>query len=67
MIISAIDSILKEGTRSYFFIQDLPGIKKTFLNCFLYHHYCTYEKIVLYVTSSGIASLLLLGGHILYS
>lgn len=30
----------------------------------LYHSYCTHEKIVLCIASSGIVSLLLPGGHI---
>ena len=60
-VISTVDSV-REGTRPYFFIQGPADTRKTFLYSVLYHHYCAHEKIVLYIASSGIASLLLSRG-----
>lgn len=65
-IISAFDFVKKE-TCLYFFIQSLASIKKTFLYNILCYHYCAYEKIVLYITFSNIASLLLLEGRTSHS
>ena len=59
-IILAINSV-KEETRPYFFIQGPANTKKTFLYSILCHHYCAKKKIVLCVTFSDIASLLLPG------
>lgn len=65
-IILAID-FRREETKPYFFIQGPAGTGKIFFYSVLCHYYCAYEKIVLCVTSSGIASLLLPEGRTSHS
>jgi PIF1-like helicase len=57
-----ITSIAESPKTSHFFLQGPAGTGKTFLYKTICHYYRSLGKIVLYVASSGIAALLLLGG-----
>jgi hypothetical protein len=52
---------------AYFFLQDYAGIGKIFLYNAICNHFRAKEEIIIYVTLSGIAVLLLPGGNISHS
>jgi len=67
-IVNAIEAIVRgEPHEAYFFLQGYAGIGKIFLYTAICQHFRAQEKIVLCVTSSGIAALLFPSGTTLYS
>jgi PIF1-like helicase len=56
IIIAAVEQNL---ISAYFFLQGYASTDKTFFYNAIYNHFQAKEKIVIYVTLSGIAALLL--------
>ncbi len=52
---------------SYFFLYSLIKIGKTFLYEYLYYYFRARGKLILYIVSTGIIIILLLGGRTSYS
>ena len=63
-ITTAVDN---DPSKAHFFVQGPAGTGKSFLYSTLCHHYRARNEIVLCVASSGIASLVLPGGHTAHS
>jgi hypothetical protein len=64
IIIAAVE---QNSISAYFFLQDYANTGKTFLYNVIYNHFRAKEEIIICVTLSGIAALLLPGGNIFYS
>ena len=62
-----ITSAVSTGSGQIFFLHGPGGTGKTYLYNTLYHQLCSQNKIVLCVASSGIAAILLKGGHTAHS
>jgi ATP-dependent DNA helicase PIF1 len=62
-----IAAVKQNPISAYFFLQGYTSIGKTFLYNAIYNHFRAKEKIIICVTSSGIAALLLPGGNTSHS
>ena len=66
-VVQTVISAVEGGNGGVFFVQAAAGCGKTFVSNTLTHYFRREHKIVLCVASSGIASLLLIGGRTVHS
>jgi hypothetical protein len=66
-VLNTIKGTVERGQGGVFFVQAAAGCGKTFVSNTLTHYFRKDSKIVLCVASSGIASLLLIGGRTVHS
>jgi RecG-like helicase len=66
-VFQSIATSVEEKQGHIFFLAAAGGCGKTFVSNTLTHYFRGREKIVLCVASSGIASLLLIGGRTVHS
>ena len=66
-VVRTVISAVEGGNGGVFFVQAAAGCGKTFVSNTLTHYFRREHKIVLCVASSGIASLLLIGGRTVHS
>jgi ATP-dependent DNA helicase PIF1 len=56
-----------DGEKDFYFVSGYGGSGKTFLWNAIITHFLSQRKIILYIASSGVASLLLPGGRVVHS
>ncbi|CAG8712846.1 3935_t:CDS:1 [Acaulospora morrowiae] len=67
IIFDNVIDLISRNEREVLFVDGPAGSRKTYLYDCLIAHVRAYQKIVLAIASSGIAALLLRGGHMVHS